>query len=186
MTNTLSNIISRLPALNRFHKFFLHKNGLTLLIMVATMKKPYYYLHWWAYFCLVMSIFFIYILTIRDEIKPVCDPSFWSNPSKDNIMKEYIQEYACVTNDRRFFQPDSYVYWAILWNVVLVPFLLYFLLTADRKIKSILILQAIPTLVYLLSMSWTFSVSFKSVLYILISSIWFIYPVMVYISLKNK
>jgi hypothetical protein len=175
-----------LSSFTRFHKFFFHKNGLSVLIALATFKRPYAMLHWWVYFNLIMSIFFIYIWTVRDEVHDLCDDDFWSNSSKENILKEYLEEYACVVDDRRFFVPNHRVYWYIMLNIIAAPLLLYFLLTADRRINVVLTAQGVAAIVYFATKSWSFKVSLKSVLYTFVSALWIVYPIMLVISLRNK
>jgi hypothetical protein len=178
----MSSEVNTLSAFTRMQKLFFHKNGIAILIMLATMKKPFYHLHWWVYVNMIMSLFMIYVYVVRDTITEQCEESFWSNPSKDNIMKEYISDYAC-TVDRRFFDPDDTVYMYLLLNVLLTPFLIYFLLKSDRRIMYIILTQGVATIGYFVTKSWSFKRSLKSIIYTVISALWVIYPVLLSISL---
>lgn len=160
-------------------------------IAINTAINPFLFA--WLWFNLWIAVYEIYIIYNKRKLSAaVCvdHRDFWTRDSSPTrFWKEAWNEYACVV-DRRYLDPHDFVFIIEAINAILVIALLIAVYTGSKPviIAAILLLQAYHCGIYFAS--WAASVdmpielTFKPVIYLLISALWIFVPV--YILLCNE
>lgn len=140
------------------------------------------FLFTWLWFNLFIAIYEIYIVAQKDKFTPKqCPNDFWNEPVQDGFWLKAWHEYSCFS-DRRYLSPSDFVFWIEFGNAVLVILLwMAYLLNQTTLLTILLILQAYHCGIYFLSLiqskKYVQILPWKRNLYLGISSLWIIVPI---------
>lgn len=128
----------------------------------------------WIIFNIFTSIYEIYFISVRHRVlEGNCKDNFWSKPITLPLFQELWTEYACKV-DKRYFNPNSYVFVIEFINVLCTLFLILFYKT--KFIKPILSIQFLNCFVYFATLERIPNLNIQKITYLLVSSIWLIGP----------
>lgn len=154
--------------MNRFGRLSIY--SVLIFIIIFYLSKSL--LHAWLYFNVFISIYEIYIISIRYNLNKDCKSDFWKEEDDGQLFKKAWEEYACVV-DERYFSPNNYVFKFELINVILT---ILMFTTNPKMIKVLLFLQFLNCVCYFSTLS-SKSNTMKSHLYRGISALWLVIPV---------
>jgi len=145
----------------------------------------------WLWFNLFIAIYEFYIVYNRDKFhKFKCPVNYWQeqvsldSKSGFNFWLNTWHEYTCQS-DLRYLNPSSYVFYIELTNAILVVLLWIAFLTSGPVFK-LLWSQLLVCTLYFLTLTrknLKTPISAKTIIYLLISSLWIIVPLTI-LSLK--
>jgi hypothetical protein len=137
----------------------------------------------WLWFNLFIAIYEVYIVAQKDKFNPKqCPKDFWKEHVQDGFWLKAWHEYSCFS-DRRYLSPMDFVFWIEFGNAILVILLwLAYLFHQPTLLMILLIIQAYHCSIYFLSLvqskKYDQKVPWKRNLYLGISSLWIIIPLL--------
>jgi hypothetical protein len=135
----------------------------------------------WLWFNLFIAIYEFYVVAQKDKFNPKeCPKDFWKEPVQEGFWLKAWHEYSCFS-DRRYLSPTDFVFWIEFGNAILVILLgIVYLFQIPVLLQHLLILQAYHCGIYFLSLiqskKYEQKVPWKRNLYLSISSLWIIVP----------
>lgn len=138
----------------------------------------------WLWFNLWIAIYEMYIVYCRKQLtKEKCQPGFWSKMNSFQIFwKDAWNEYTCFS-DTRYLEPYDFVFVIELINAILVLMMWFLLITKQMKgIYLLLLIQAYHCGIYFISLWYSQKINrlvpWKTWLYLWISALWILIPLM--------
>ena len=135
----------------------------------------------WLWFNVFIAIYEVYIVWNRALFHPSkCPVDFWGTTIRQDLWMNAWHEYSCQS-DRRYLDPSDFVFWIEFGNVVWVILLAAALWSGKALwIGVVLILQAYHCFLYFITLyhskKYTFINPIKAWVYLCISALWIIIP----------
>lgn len=178
--------------MNRLLKLIVICIMIALILLIASirvLKKRQKYIFVWFYFNVLISLYEIYIILVRNNIDSrYCETEFWDKENKRELFLEYWNEYSCKT-DYRYFDKNNYVYILESLNVfftILLGLTLY-IKNLEKFQTQVLFLQFLNAVVYFGTLKGyrDGQKPFQDHIYRGISSLWLVIPVLLLINKQD-
>lgn len=173
---------------------FIILSGIVAYKALGKSTKIHPILFGWIWFNIWIAIYETYIVLYRSRMRQYEDScekrKFWSRGDGaaigDSFWLRAWAEYACFA-DKRYFDPNNLVFWIELGNAIIVGVLVLLLIMGwNTAVLYMLLIQAYHCFIYFLTW-WkenrtdnNISVEGeKKYMYLLLSAVWLILPVVV-------
>lgn len=146
----------------------------------------------WIWFNIWIGLYETYMVINRTRLATYnenCDKkTFWSEDNRDKSRPFWLDawsDYACYADDR-YYKPNQLVHWIELGNAIIVAILIICILAGFNKMLIvILVIQAYHCFIYFLTL-WHYrlenknkNTNYKTILYLILSAIWIIIPIII-------